>query len=93
MWLLDLTMEERLTYMPTLPIYLGLQSAHFICIYMGIQARICLYMSPPPAHHSISQGKDLINRIWEGIDTQWLVKTEEGKIDKAFPLEVVASDQ
>lgn len=52
-----------------------------------IQARICLYMSLPPAHHSISQGKDLIKRIWEGIDTQWLVKRHKrrGKIEKLLP--------
>lgn len=52
-----------------------------------IQARICLYMSPPTTHHSISQGKDLIKRIWEGIDAQWLVKRHKrrGKIEKLLP--------
>ena len=52
-----------------------------------IQARIYLHMPPPTTHHSISQGKDLIKRIWEGNDTQWLVKrhNRRGKIEKVLP--------
>jgi len=44
-------------------------------------------MSPPPTHHSISQGKDLIKRLWEGTDTQWLVKRHKrrGRIEKLLP--------